>query len=126
MVRVNPLYAFFISTLYLSYTYFIPPSYPLYTSLLSTLFLLHTYRTFYHLHTHNIPPLYPYPQYTFFIPTLYPPLFIPFLYLLHTHFVPPSLSTFSRKNVITIPSLRYRKAKELTVRLDGWVKTIFN
>ena len=78
MVRVNPLYAFFISTLYLSYTYFIPPSYPLYTSLLSTLFLLHTYSTFYLLHTHNIPPLYPYPQYT---------------YLLHTYFIPPPLYT---------------------------------
>ena len=84
MVRVNPLYAFFISTLYLSYTYFIPPSYPLYTSLLSTLFLLHTYSTFYLLHTHNIPPLYPYPQYTFFIPTLYPPSLYPF----YTSFIP--------------------------------------
>ena len=34
------------------------------------------------------------------------------------------LSTFSRKNEITIPGLRYRKAKELTVRLNGLVKTI--
>ena len=34
------------------------------------------------------------------------------------------LSTFSRKNEITIPSLQYRKAKELTVRLYGFVKTL--
>ena len=34
------------------------------------------------------------------------------------------MSTFSRKNEITIPSLQYRKAKELTVRLNGLVKTL--
>ena len=31
---------------------------------------------------------------------------------------------FLKKNEITIPSLRYRKAKELTVRLYGFVKTL--
>ena len=35
------------------------------------------------------------------------------------------LSIFSRKNEITIPSLRYRKAKELTVRLYGFCENAF-
>ena len=35
------------------------------------------------------------------------------------------LSTFSRKNEITIPSLQYRKAKELKVRLYGFCENAF-
>ena len=33
---------------------------------------------------------------------------------------------FLKKNEITIPSLQYRKAKELTVRLYGFCENAFN
>ena len=41
-----------------------------------------------------------------------------------SQYLGPWVSTFSRKNEITIPSLQYRKAKELTVRLNGSMKTV--
>ena len=41
-----------------------------------------------------------------------------------SRYLGPWVSTFSRKNEITIPSLQYRKAKELTVRLNGSMKTV--
>ena len=41
-----------------------------------------------------------------------------------SRYLGPWVSTFSRKNEITIPSLHYRKVKELTVRLNGSMKTV--